>query len=277
MTSAYRSSEHALTRRLSELSLTHDSPTRRLAYERRAARLAAGLVATTGGVLLFAVALAGAWAGRGWFEQSAFRRASAVLLIGADAMSLVVYAVARIAARASFTYQSRQTFGCSGDPVLDLARLETSSARCKLEQCASRWELGSVMWPLLGMSLLMPLTIHAVFIAFMGEQDRVNDIGQWIATSVIIVGHAHAVLCICAYRYARFLSRSTAGLIEARGLVDWVRAMGFTTLTAAVPGAALLGVPPLLTLVTGLLFVPAMYVVARRHLLEERAGLLAGR
>jgi len=247
----------------------------RLAYERRAARNAAGVVATAGGVVLFVVALVGAWADGRWLDGSAYPRASVLVLVAADLMSVIVYALARLVARASFGYQSRQTFVCSGNPVEDLARLETSSPQCMLERRTSRWELGSALWPLLGTSLLMPLTIHAAFIALIGGPSYVADVGRWISTSAIVVGHAHVVLCICAFRYARFLARSPAAEIEARGFVDWVRALGFTTLTAAVPGALLFGVPPLLTLVTGLLFVPAMYVLLRRHLLEERAALVA--
>jgi hypothetical protein len=44
---------------------------------------------------------------------------------------------------------------------------------------------------------------------------------------------------------------------------------------ACLPGIVLLGIPPILVALTGLLFIPAMYVVTARCIQRERFALEA--
>ena len=51
------------------------------------------------------------------------------------------------------------------------------------------------------------------------------------------------------------------------------KVLGATSLAACVPGVLLLGIPPLVTAVTGAAFVPLMFYRAARQVASESAAL----
>lgn len=53
----------------------------------------------------------------------------------------------------------------------------------------------------------------------------------------------------------------------------WGKAWGITIFVSAVPGLLLLAVPPLLTAITGLAFIPFMFVFMHRRLMNERSAM----
>lgn len=96
-----------------------------------------------------------------------------------------------------------------------------------------------------------------------------------IGLSVVLVGHAHLALLVCAVRWAFTLrTRATAELRVGLGRA-WGKALAISAGIACLPGAVLLGIPPLLVAVTGLLFVPFMYFGTARILASERIALEA--
>ena len=76
--------------------------------------------------------------------------------------------------------------------------------------------------------------------------------------------------------FARKMSRlSHADLAALRIHQEWGKALGLTVAISAVPGLLLLAVPPLLTAITGIVFIPLLFIRMWRRLLEERAVLEA--
>ena len=272
MSLAYRGLDYAAERRYAEVADVADESPALLAAERRIARSAAGLAATLGGVALFVSAFLSfrrldifpygpAGATHIWLTAE---------LLGAGARSIATYALSRPLAQLYLRRVVTRPLLRTGDAVVDLANLVTVGPRRRLVRFASRLEHMSILMPLVGMSLLLPLTIHAgvaLMTGSLGTYDR------WIVASALLVGHAHLVLCLCCWSYARRVRSSTADELARRGHRDWARALGFTTLAAAVPGLLLLAVPPVLTAVTGVFFIPFMYGHLRSHVIEERASL----
>ena len=53
----------------------------------------------------------------------------------------------------------------------------------------------------------------------------------------------------------------------------WARTWAITNAVSAGPGLLLLAVPPVLTAITGLAFIPFMFVFMRRRLMNERSAI----
>jgi hypothetical protein len=128
-------------------------------------------------------------------------------------------------------------------------------------------------------SLLAPLSIHGLLWFPFAHPETLasgmDDFGTWVALSVIIVGHAHLALLVCAVRWAyrlRSVETFQLGIGRARG---WGTALLVSAGIACLPGIVLLAIPPILVLVTGLAFVPLMYHVATRTIARERTVLEA--
>jgi hypothetical protein len=165
----------------------------------------------------------------------------------------------------------------SGDLERDLERLERAAPGAEARAAADRLERASVALPLMGLAMLAPLTIHlAVYRVCMFEPRMESPHGydKWIAFSLVIVGHAHLVLALCAWLYARKLRREPAWKLRSNVIRrDGWHALLWATLAGAVPGALLFLIPPLLVLATGALFVPLAFWAMGRRVLLERALL----
>jgi hypothetical protein len=96
---------------------------------------------------------------------------------------------------------------------------------------------------------------------------------EWIALSLLIVGHAHVALAVF---YARFASKAQrlhdTTLAAGRSRGEW-SIYGWVVLISAIPGVVCMGLPPILTAVTALFFHPFLYRGMTRTILEERAAL----
>lgn len=284
MSLAYRGLEYAAERRFTAAAAVRPTAPAILAFERRVARVVAGSVATLGGLALFAIALLvfARYPGLGDLLSdekiegpSTFVRPPwnpTLILIGAGLSSLVAYYFARLAARLHVRRVFARGITRSGDAAADLSRLETDGPWPVLKRRVSRLEYASVLMPMLGVSLLAPLTLHLPVGVAMGD---FSNFGGWICTSAAIVGHAHLTLCVCCFFYARRLHRGAEADLLTRRSRDWVIALGFTVLTASVPGIILLGAPPAITAVTGLVFIPLLFNTMRARVIEERAAVRA--
>jgi hypothetical protein len=278
--SAYRSLEPVLLQRVSELrrQREHDAVLSRMARRiaaRRIGRSLAGFAGTMMGGVAFLVAVASFLSSP---ESRSDRIAATVLLLAAWPLAILVGGTSRLVARGLLSLGAR--IPLTGHPSTDLARLEARDPLREAREAAMAWERASVALPLAALSLLAPLTIHFVVYTMLkgsggGGAATLDDFGSWVALSALLVGHAHAALLIGSVIWARRLrARPTAELGQGVNQA-WGKVLLVSIGCACLPGIVLIGIPPVLVAVTGLLFVPVMFVVTVRILAAERWTLEA--
>jgi hypothetical protein len=270
---AYRSlDELALAR---ARSFADTSPARlaaaRRVYARRVARIAGGATGLAAGLALFAAALVEA-------ASSSFDPPHGLLtrvLLAALALSALAWTAARAAAPLGLRRALRRAQAAAaptGDPARDLAAAEQAAAPRIVERLASRLESASIALPMAAASFLLPLTLHFL-VAEVLDLGDIAAFDRWIVLSVVVVGHAHAALAICCALLARRARKLTAEELRARGATDWGVALAVATACGAVPGVLLVGIPPVVVFVTGIVFIPAMFLYARARIESERAAI----
>lgn len=283
MSFAYRSSyQHLVGARVAEIKRASEQlepllP--RLASLRtaRRARIAAGVVGVAGALAMGVVSL------------TDDPGAPTYALVGGGVAAVGSYVLVRGLGAI------RRAFGRAGIgplPALtghldaDLARLDADSPVREigaLTDRVDRLESYSTGLPLVAISLLAPLTLHLLVSTLFDRSgpfspSGLRDFSQWIRISLLIVGHAHIALVACAALFARKMRRlDDEGLGKLRIAPEWAKALGMAVLVAAVPGVLLLAVPPLLAAVTGIAFIPLMYIFMHRRLTNERAVLQLAR
>ncbi len=112
----------------------------------------------------------------------------------------------------------------------------------------------SLALPLVGMSLVTPLSLHALISLFMN--DRLG-FEEWTRMALVVVGHVHVALALMAARAAWRMSRGEQHL-------SGVKILFLTVGVSCVPGVLLLALPPTIVLATGAVFVPAMIAAMSR-------------
>jgi hypothetical protein len=276
---AYRSLEPVLLQRFSELRERREHDAMFVDLARRVARRRVGRAVAGGAGVVMAVAAFG-------FGLLGFSRdgganpdriLSTELLFLAWPVALLLGALARVLARPLLSFGGRVPL--SGNPGLDLARLEASDPLREACDIAMSWERRSAALPMAAASLLAPLTIHGIVWFVLARPSTavsgMDDFGSWIALSVIIVGHAHLALLVSALRWAYKL-RSVETIQLQIGLGrGWGTALLVSAGVACLPGIVLLAIPPILVLVTGLAFVPLMFHATARTIERERRVLEA--
>jgi hypothetical protein len=281
MSHAYRSSyEHLVGTRVAQVQRAREVvapllPQLRNVAGLRLARALAGGVGLVGAAVTVALTC---------LREDA---SSTYALLGSSAAALATYVVSRalFGAFALVREPSRpaQALRLTGRLDLDLAYLDAVDPVRSLErregEGASMLESLSLTLPLAALSLLMPLTLHYVFASVAARVVVPDGGGQsaaafatWIRISCVVVGHAHLALMLLAIGFGRRLARSSREQFAAMRIhSEWGSALGITVAVATVPGILLLAVPPLLSALTGILFVPLMFIAARRWALDERA------
>jgi hypothetical protein len=209
-------------------------------------------------------------------EETA-RRAATVLLLSAWPVAIAAALVGRVLARLVLADRLELPLRLTGDLSVDLARLEAYDPLRSTCELAMRWERGSAAMPLAAVSLVAPLTIH--WLVWLGlsmphlEDTRMADFGTWIAVSALLVGHAHLALLVAAVRWAFSLRARETSTLRAGVHRHWGIALLVAIGVACLPGVVLVGLPPILVGVTGLLFVPFMFVGTARCIARERLAL----
>jgi hypothetical protein len=238
------------------------SPLAALLAERRA-RSAAGAVAAVGGVATLAIGAA-SWAAEG------LQRWSVIALWTSVVAAVITYLMVIAAAPARLTHHLARA---SGDPERDLARLQDAQPADLVLEVARQLGLASIARPLVGIALLGPLTLHlvpaAVFSLFAAGADTLEGLATWVNLSAAVVPHAHIVLAVLSVLFARRVARGEVDKTAKSG----ARALALTVLAAALPGALLLLLPPLITAVTGAALVFPAFAWAAKTWRSEAALL----
>jgi hypothetical protein len=272
----YRDHEESITPRLEDAlarigrELGGDAlPIAKRLYRRRLARAVAGVVAALVGLVTLAVGLFDGIRSYG----GASRAAAPWVLIGGLALVAAVYLVARCEGGWRVGRTVRRAVAQSGTAAWDLARLEHASPLRDVRARARALEHVSIASPLVALALLSPLALHGAIYLVMGLSGRgpsIDGFGWWMGFSAIIVGHAHLLLAFLSLRFASQLHASE-GVYQPK--MTALRALGWTTLAAALPGILLLALPPAVTFITGVFTVLPAFDWARRTLAAERLAL----
>jgi hypothetical protein len=234
---------------------------------RRFVRVAAGSALTAAAVLIWSATLVGGFCWKA-LDTPATRVALFVAIPAAWALAALV-GVAAHAAMRRWHQRRYSRFHPSDDAAADLQRLALLPAPATLTAHAADLERASVAAPLTGVALLAPISIHFLVGLLAGSP---SQFVEWMAMSAVITGPAHLTLVVCARRYACRLGFMPLLKLHNAG---WAT-LGIVTFVSAVPFALLLLVPPLLTFITGALFIPASFT-AFRHLVERERATLSRR
>jgi hypothetical protein len=248
------------------------SPELRRIYTRRIARTVAGVVGFAGMALVFLFAILSI-PGSPFFVDQHYERPLAAATIAVWAIIGIAYVVARVAAAVHFPRRVLAMLEPSGELHRDVSDLASATMSQRVAHWIGRYERTSAAWPLAGAAMVLPLLLHwLVYALHSGGVPSASGFGFWIVLSAVTVAHCHLVLAFCGWRFARDLTASEAdplGRLDSRGL----RALGVTAASSTVPGLVLAGIPCLLVVVTGLVFVPASFWTVATRVRRERSLL----
>lgn len=290
MVSTYRIDDEILRGQLDEVLeerrhevATLDGAARRVLV-RRTGRAAAGAVGIGGGLLFLGIAVTSALLGRPthfWaIGEGDTDGLLVTLLLGAWMAMGSAWALGRLAGHALLDRALGAPPRLSGRPREDLARVERARSRgADVLRLLDRVHAPSLGWPLAAMGLLLPLTLHlAAWVLWTGggALEHLKDFDGWIRMSAVYVGLAHLVAAVCGVIMGNHLGGRLAAP-EAGAFGRGCVAVCLATLAACVPGIILIGIPPLLTALTGGVFIPLAFHLAGRRLAAERAELAAMR
>jgi hypothetical protein len=279
---SYRDNQGGLRLRRDELvaerarELTAVPSDLRRVYARRASRIAGGVVAIAGAAfMLVAAALSGG--AEVLLGSPIVKLSLTTILLGGVFLAIPAMVVARIVARIHFRGGLRTALAITDDPTYDIARLEAGGPLRLACHRADRLERASVALPLVGWSLCAPLVSHfAVYVALSNTQGEwferaAREFDSWILISIVVTAAAHAVLVICAVRFAKNLRRANDS--AAQPMPSAWAPLGWTALAGCLPGVVLYVVPPVLVVLTGLAFIPAVFAFVRARVLSERNAI----
>lgn len=213
-----------------------------------------------------------------------------VVLLSAWVVVAAAYAAGRLLGARAFRREVARPLDLTGDVHADVERLRAAEPLRAVRDLVERGETASVAYPLMGLALLVPLTLHfGVYMAaelLRGSrlERAIFEFDGWIAVSMILVGHAHLVLVYLARRYAQRLGALSNEQIERSPPPGGMSALGYTIGASLLGGVIGLFISPIgglvgmlvigaLVGITGLLFVPWSFTSMRRSLAQERVTL----
>ena len=162
--------------------------------------------------------------------------------------------VGRVKGRRLVEHQMSEWLTPSADARADVERFEVRGPRALLHEVIARRRVAALALPMSAAALAGPLLLHAfVSLPVLLLDGDLSSFAMWMMISVPIVGLAHLTLIALVWRHARRLTD------RIEGAHDWFKAVGLVTAASCVPGALLLLVPPLISFVTGMLVIPAIF------------------
>lgn len=147
----------------------------------------------------------------------------------------------------------------------------SADSRSVLESKLFARETLGIALPLVGVAFAAPLTLHAAMTAITSTSIELAGFEKWMAWSAALVGHAHVALAAHAFRFARQM-HGMPGRQKPNALTPAITGVLLATAFALVPGVVVV-LPPLIVGVTGVLFVPAAYAIARNVFVSERRAI----
>lgn len=235
------------------------------AYGRRVARIWFGVVATAGGVAMFLAALV--YSGLDFPLGSSREEAPTWILMATWVTAMFAYAMARKLAVRDVYAELARVVASSNDPHTDIARLRVYTPVKRTAYIIDRKERGSVAWPLAGLALIGPLSLHGL-IAWLMDCSAA-EFTDWIQVSALLVGHCHLFVAIFAVVFAGQVRSVSFGQPILRrtawGHVFWV------ILLALVPAI----LPAVVVAATALVYIPLAYNWVARSVQRERTIILA--
>jgi hypothetical protein len=288
MTVAYRNLDAVIEERIERFRArraeerTADDAVRRV-FAARVARIAAGGAGAAAGLAMFAKA-GMPFSGLGT-EGAAL---NTYFLVGAWVAAWMCGAVAWTLARRYARLELQREPLPSGDTRADLAQIDAADPLGAMRATLVRWETRSTAWPLAAAALLVPLTLHGMFAVLAywsaGSTLRAEVFGGWISASAALVGLAHLALLVQLVFWARSLRERATEQLRQGIHRAWGRTLAVTTGVGLLPalifvfsGEAIVFLPAILVAVTGVAFIPFLFIGTARCLERERAALaLAG-
>jgi hypothetical protein len=229
-------------------------------YARRVGRIAGGAAGVALGLALPAAA--------GFMAATGSQFDGGLLTMGLIA-AVCVSVATTVAARAwakEHAHGLLSTFEVSGNVFADIARLESEHPVAELHARTDVLERASIALPLVAFALLAPLSIHLLVAGVIVR----GHFDAWMALSYALVGHAHLCVAFCGARLAKRLrdAEDLTGFAPREWKAYWL-----TVGVSAIPGAILIGIPPLMVAGTGLFFIPGLWGWAVRTVAHERMAL----
>ncbi|MBK8253534.1 MAG: hypothetical protein IPK82_12810 [Polyangiaceae bacterium] len=279
MIASYRDANYAATLRINKLRelsprVIRDVPVDVLnVYSKRIGRATAGTFAIGGFCSMVAVAIVYGVLGGEFLPPT-------LVLAGTLAALPLVYLAAVSSARRRFAERIAEKSARATDALSLAARLEPGGILDLAHEMAQKEERRSIALPLVGASLLGPLSMHMlVYIPILGLP-RVSNLGEvvkgfdvWICLSLVLVGIAHGVLAWKSYRFADRLSQLPLVILSEKIPTSPWSVFGWVWLASIFPGAIALFIPPILTAITGAVLIPLMFNWAYKRVLQERNQL----
>jgi len=242
-------------------------------YATRWARVGAGVVMVLGAVALFVSGLAHLFV-MSVMNQKWTPPYSIVLLVTLG-LAAVIYLLTRILTGRDLGRTVRQSLVTTHDARTDVERLAGRTATSDAADLVGRLERPSLTWPLIGFSLVTPLSIHLALALLMSVPLAGFD--TWIAISLVLTVPAHITLAVFAGQLGGDLSAH--GPYDAPNVLVGraaMRAWGVTVLVSLVPGVLLLAIPPVIVAMTGV-FIPILFTTMGSVASGERAKLALAR
>lgn len=148
--------------------------------------------------------------------------------------------------------------------VLAGALVRAIAARLRWRPAPEALFAESLMVPVAGIALLLPITLHLPVVLLVADASAFDF---WVMASLWITGLAHAVFAGLSVLRARQLVAGKPAVMPRTIYVA-------TLITSCVPFVLLWAIPPLLVAITALPFVPMLRAMA--HLVDrERAEIAA--
>jgi hypothetical protein len=308
MQSAYRDETEALRERRDELFSQREREREALAPElfaiagRRAARVFGGAAGIFGvcALIAFFLAIVGVGLRRGlrvpdarfWDTIDyypppenlfdALDGRLTLLFLAALSLAGLGYLFGGVWGPAVLSRALRIAFAKTDDVRADIDRLSRRSPAAVSLELLSAHEQRSAAWSLIAVSLLAPLGLHLVAAEMISEgQLTLSEFGKWIGICIAMTAPGHLTLVIRARRFARHLAGDLLLFEPSKpgwSALGWACLAGFVSPLVLMTirggeGAPFLFGVPLLSALTGALFVPLSFWWTARQLKKERATL----
>jgi len=242
----------------------------RTLYARRVARTVAGITAFVGMTAVF-LSAAGMMIYFAFDIPRCIASGIGVATVSVWGLTPLAYGVSYWIADRSL--ERRLTPETAPDLHASLSFLKYFDPRRLVASAVGPWERRAIAWPLMGIAMTAPLMIHYVVASLLtGQPASLDEFGMWVGLTALIVGHVHYFVGVQGVSFARDVVASPVERLPTLKGRGW-RALLVAAGTSLMPGLAALGIPCMVVVVTGLVFLPVSYWAFHVIAIRERAAL----